>query len=161
MSYALETPTLAGTAVPTSGRPWRLALSPALVPLLLAAVFFRASSLPITPVDTWSHWKYGEWIWQHGQLPDYDLFGYTSEPGLRLADTAWLSQVLGYLIYQRTGMEGIALLYGLLEVFKAAFLLLAGRRATGSLGWGIVGVLVFQVARGNFYGVFRPQVIGE
>jgi hypothetical protein len=160
MSYALE-PSAPSVAVSLAGTPWRRALARAVVPVVLAAVFFRASNLPITPVDTWSHWKHGEWIWQHGRLPDRDLFGYTSEPGLRLADTAWLSQVVGYLVYRGAGMEGIALLYGVLELLKALFLLLAGRRATGSLGWALVGVIVFQAARGNFYGVFRPQVIGD
>src|SRR5438270_14011208 len=32
--------------------------------VLLAAVFVRATNAPIYHLDTWDHWKYGEWIWQ-------------------------------------------------------------------------------------------------
>ena len=42
--------------------------------LLLAAVFYRATAAPIAPVDTWNHWKYGEWIWQHQKLPEREPF---------------------------------------------------------------------------------------
>src|SRR5262245_41306469 len=137
------------------------AASVALAFLLLAVVFYRASAAPIWHLDTWSHWKYGEWIWQHGRLPDREPFtpGF-SEPE-KLTDTLWLSQLACYLVYARLGMEGIALFYGLVEVAKTALYLAAYRRVSGSLGWAVVGVALMLAARWTFFGVFRPQVLGE
>src|SRR6266511_5158011 len=101
------------TAVPakpeSSSRPLALAL--ALV--LLAALFFRASNAPVWHLDTWAHWKYGEWIWQHGRLPEREPFSPYSEPRQPLVDTLWLSQLSCYGVYASLGMEGIALLYAL------------------------------------------------
>jgi hypothetical protein len=137
--------------------------------LLLAAVFFRASAAPIWHLDTWSHWKYGQWIWQHGRLPEREPFSLYSDPNLPLVDTWWLSQVIGYLVYAAAGMEGIALLYGLAEVTRTALYLVAYRRVVedgagpgeAGLRWAVLGVGLLEATRWTFFGVFRPQVLGE
>src|SRR6516164_4613799 len=110
--------------------------------VLLAAIFFRASGAPIDPLDTWDHWKYGEWIWQHHKLPEREPFAPAfSDQGRPLVDTMWLSQVAGYLVYSRVGMEGIALYYGLVEVLKTLLLLIAFRRVSASSWLALLGVL--------------------
>jgi hypothetical protein len=129
--------------------------------LLLALVFFRASQAPIASLDTWGHWKYGEWIWQHGRLPEREPFSAYSDAGRPLLDSWWLSQVAGYLIYARWGMEGIALFYALVETAKAALYLAAFRRVTGSLSWALGGLVLLLAARWTLFGVFRPQTIAE
>jgi hypothetical protein len=136
-------------------------LAQGLVLVLLAAVFYRASVTPIFHVDTWGHWKYGEWIWEHGRLPEREPFSPYSDPNYRLVYQPWLSQLLCYLVYAKLGMEGIALLYALVEVLRVAFYLGAYRRVSGSLGWALLGVCLMEAGRWTFFGVFRPQVLGE
>ena len=129
--------------------------------LLLAFVFYRASSMPIWHLDTWSHWKYGEWIWQHGRVPDREPFSPYSDAQTPLVDTWWLSQVVCYSVYTRAGMEGIALFYGLVQVVKTALYLVAFRRMAGSLFLAVVGVAMMQAGVWEFVPNFRPQMIGE
>src|SRR5262245_23818505 len=130
--------------------------------LLLAAVFYRATSAPIYHLETWDHWKYGEWIWEHKKLPEHEPFALmVGEQRWPLVDTAWLSQVAGYLVYSRAGMEGIALFYGLVEVLKTALYFAAFRRVSGSPWLALLGVVAVQAGLWASFGVFRPQALGE
>jgi hypothetical protein len=150
-----------GDQPPLAGRPWHSTIGKALVPVLLAAVFFRASNAPIHHLDTWDHWKYGQWICEHHRLPEREPFSLYSEHDQPLLDSAWLSQVAGYLIYANLGMEGIALAYGLVEAILAAVYFMAFRRVSGSLLWAVLGVVLIHVGRWSYFGVFRPQTLGE
>jgi hypothetical protein len=130
--------------------------------VLLAAVFCRASNAPIQPFDTVNHWKYGEWIWQHKQLPAREPFAPAfSDQERPLVDTAWLGQVVCYLAYSCAGMGGISLLYGLVEVLKTALYLAAFRRVSGSPWLALLGVVLVQAGLWSTVGVFRPQTLGE
>jgi hypothetical protein len=139
--------------------PFKLALALAIV--LLAAVFFRTSNVPTRHLDTWGHWAYGRWIWEQKRLPEREPFTAYSDQGAHLLDTWWLSQVLCYGVYAAGGVEGIALFYALVEVAKTALYLAAIRRACGSLLLAVVGVALLYVGRWTYFGVFRPQAIGE
>ena len=68
---------------------------------ILAAIFFRASNAPIWHLDTWAHWKFGQWIWEHGRLPERDPFSLYSDRSHPLLNTLWLSQLTCYLLYAR------------------------------------------------------------
>jgi hypothetical protein len=141
---------------------WQSTIGIALVPVLLALVFCRASNAPIHHLDTWDHWKYGEWIVEHRRLPEHEPFAPAfSDQGRRMVDTMWLSQVAGYLVYSRAGMEGIALFYGLVELLKAGLYLTAFRRQGKSLRLGLLGVVLVQAGMWSYFGVFRPQMLGE
>jgi hypothetical protein len=142
-------------------RAWWAAAAPAVALVLLAAIFFRASNAPIWHLDTWAHWKFGQWIWEHGRLPERDPFSFASDPSHPLVDTLWLSQVCCYLIYARLGMEGIALAYALVELTRGALYLGALHRVSGSWWLAILGLVLFQVGRWAYFGVFRPQSFGE
>ena len=137
----------------------QLAIPLALV--LIAVAFFRASNAPIAPLDTWGHWKYGEWIWQHQALPEREPFSPYSDQSRPFLDTWWLSQVTCYLVYAKLGMEGIALFYGLVVILKLSLYLVAFRRAAGSLFLAVMGVALMEAGRWTFFGVFRPQTIAE
>jgi hypothetical protein len=129
--------------------------------VLLAAIFFRASNAPVWHLDTWAHWKFGQWICEHGRLPERDPFSPYGDHSHPLVDTLWLSQVTCYLVYARLGMEGIALAYALVELMRAALYLEALRRVWGSLWLAILGLALFQAGRWIYFGVFRPQSFGE
>lgn len=133
----------------------------ALAVVLLAAVFFRASNAPVWYLDTWGHWKYGQWITEHHRLPEREPFSVYSDRGAPLLDTWWLSQVLCYRVYAAGGVEGIALFFALVELTKAALYLGALRRASGSLALAVVGLALMQAGRWPYSLVFRPQAIGE
>jgi hypothetical protein len=140
---------------------WLSAAAPAVAMVLLAAIFFRASNAPVWHLDTWAHWKFGQWICEHGRLPERDPFSPYSDHSRPLVDTLWLSQVTCYLVYARLGMEGIALAYALVELIRAALYLEALRRVSGSLWLAILGLVLFQARRWVYFGVFRPQSFGE
>src|SRR5947209_8744248 len=118
-------------APPASGLARGLAL------VLLAAVFLHADRAPVASLDSWADWKYGQWIWEHKGLPRREPFSPYSDPQREVRDASWLAEVGYYLVAERGGPEGLALLHALLETAKAALFLLAVRRATGSLGTAV------------------------
>jgi hypothetical protein len=130
--------------------------------ILLAVVFHHAASAPIALVDTWSHWKYGQWIWEQKRLPEREpldpAFTDQSKP---FVDSAWLGEVVGYLIFALGGAQGISLAAGLADVLKTLLLFIAYRRVSGSPGLALLGAALVQAGLWTSLGMFRPQVLGE
>ena len=54
--------------------PWPPALARSALLVLLCAVFVRANFAPIAKLDSYSDWKYGEWIHAHKELPTHEPF---------------------------------------------------------------------------------------
>src|SRR5436189_4335112 len=106
LAALLPTPAPARESPALTRLSWWPHVGRALVLVLLAFAFYRGSSSAIHAIDTWSHWKYGEWIWEHGRLPTREPFSPYSDPHVRLLDMYWLGQVTAYLVYARAGMEG-------------------------------------------------------
>jgi hypothetical protein len=154
-----DAPLSPSNPAPDSSQARRLGLALSLV--LVAFAFYRASAAPLHPLDTWDQWAYGRWIWEHHRLPEHEPFTVYSDRGPTPAYTCWLSQVGGYLLYSAGGMEAVALAYGAVEAVKWLLLLLACRRAAGSLLLGAVGAALLYAGRWNYFGVFRPQAVAE
>ena len=129
--------------------------------LLVAVVFFRAGSAPIAPFDSYSHWKYGQWIWENRRLPTHEPFSPFSDKTIPLMDTRWLAQVLYYLAESRGGLEGVSLLHAVLESAKAVLLLLAVRRVSGSLGVAVASVAVLEVLAAPLFGLVQVRTPAE
>src|SRR6516165_6220734 len=130
--------------------------------ILLATVFHHAATAPIALVDTWTHWKYGEWIWEHNRLPEREpLDAAYTDQDKPFVDTAWLGEVVGYLVISRGGERGISLANGLVEVLKTLLLLLAFRRVSGSPWLALLGAGLVQLGLWSSAGLFRPQLLGE
>jgi hypothetical protein len=55
--------------------------------------FLLLNFLPLRPTDLWGHVAYGHWIAQHQQLPTEDPF-LPLVHGMRVVDSAWLSQLI-------------------------------------------------------------------
>jgi hypothetical protein len=140
----------------------RLRLTVTALLLLLAVAFHHAASAPVALVDTWRHWKYGEWIWQHEGLPDREPLdpAYT-EQDKPFVDTAWLGEVVGYLAMSSKGTRGVSIAAGIVEALKTLFLFLAFRRGGTSSLLALIGAALVQSGLWSSTGMFRPQLLGE
>ena len=137
------------------------AVARALTLVLLAAVFLHANRTPIATLDSWSDWKYGQWICEHRRLPQHEPFSSYSDPRLQVRDGSWLAEVIYSLVVARFGLEGVALLHALLETALAGLMLLAVRRATGSLGTALLATVLIEAACWPFIDAIRTQVPAE
>ena len=80
--------------------------------LLLCFLFF--SHRPLWHTDLWGHLAYGRLIWESGfeVLSGYEPLMPLSQ-GIPFVDTAWLSQVIGYLAFQSLGVAALQFLFAL------------------------------------------------
>ncbi len=82
----------------------------------LGAIFALAyciSAFRISNLDIHWHLKTGEWIVNHGRVPDVDFFSFSRE-GMEWIDAQWLFQVLVFTVFDLIGEEGLTLLVVLL-----------------------------------------------
>ncbi|MEX0717996.1 MAG: hypothetical protein WD066_15485 [Planctomycetaceae bacterium] len=124
---------------------------------VIGVIFLLTSHRPLWHTDVWGHLSYGRWIVEHGALPQTEPFMPLAE-GVRFVDTAWLSQVLGYLGYRAFGPSALQFLYAAGVALAAGCLMWAVRRRTGSVIWGTVAVLAFLVVDWQQLVVARPQI---
>jgi hypothetical protein len=73
---------------------------------LLFLMLFSYSLHTISDLDVWLHLKTGEWIIQHYQIPKTSLFSFPTENS-PWYDVYWLFQVLIFLIYKISGINGL------------------------------------------------------
>lgn len=83
-----------------------------LLVLFLALFFYR----PIEIEDVWWHLRTGQWILEHAQVPDYDIFS-PVEPACAGISPQWMGSSFYYLLYSAGGLPG-------LKLFRAGFFLL-------------------------------------
>ena len=72
--------------------------------------------------DTGWHIRTGEFVLDHGYVPDHDLFSY-SKPGETWYAWEWLSDVIFALLHRLWGLKAITLLAGVLIIASVAILL--------------------------------------
>jgi tetratricopeptide (TPR) repeat protein len=77
------------------------------VAALLTGVVMSLKSL--TEPDTWWQLRTGEWIWQNGKVPAYDIFSYTMH-GTPWINVKWLSEVILYFFQLIGGPEFVLIL---------------------------------------------------
>ena len=88
---------------------------------------------PVWHTDVWGHLSYGRLIWEAGSLP-------VTEPlmplaaGMSFVDTAWLSQIIGYLTISHLGIAGLQGLCAI-SVTVCVALLAARCYRTTRQGW--------------------------
>lgn len=75
-------------------------------PLLLLLATVSSLWGPIIDIDTWTHIKSGEVIWQAGCVPTGDLFSYTAF-GKEWINHQWGGDLLLYALYTPWGMWGL------------------------------------------------------
>jgi len=136
---------------------------------LLALVFFIylfgiTTNYSINDPDVWWHLKTGEYIVQTKEIPDEDIFSYTTPKGLTKGQVTglqanWLAQVVFYLSYRMGGFAGIGFLRGLLVVLPlfAIYMWLTERKTPPWLALGAVSFAGLMLATELFYSFERPQ----
>lgn len=173
--------TSADVQSPSSQRPsaagfFHLEFKHVVVVLLLGSACITLwRSFPLSSNDLWTHLKYGEWICSQRNLPDREPFCSPAGEAQELTHTQWLTQAAFYQIYRfgdrlaggsdvnrlAGGVEMLRLTLALLILLRMIFLLIAFRRQTGSLTWGLIAVGVSLLLTWTNLVELRPHVVGE
>lgn len=82
--------------------------------IFLWFVYFLAANSFLDPDFGW-HLKMGESIWLNKQIPKTDLFSYTL-PNYYFPYSAWLGDVIIYLLFGKIGYSGLALFFSFIAV---------------------------------------------
>ena len=80
--------------------------------------------------------------------------------GMSLVDTAWLTQVVGYLAISRWGPAAIQFLHALAIVACLGILTFWMHRRTRSIPWTIDGLFIFTALNWFQFQIVRPQMAG-
>jgi hypothetical protein len=76
---------------------------------------FLFASRPLSDGDFWWHLKTGEYIVKNFHIPRIDFYSFTV-PGRHWVAHEWLSEVIFYLIYSRTGFNTLIFIFTVLTV---------------------------------------------
>src|SRR3990172_4798801 len=76
------------------------------VTAVLGVVYCVLNYRPLWHTDLWGHLAYGRLIWQTRSIPETEPF-LPLAVGVRLVDTAWLGQWIGYAVYRGFGLTGL------------------------------------------------------
>ncbi|MGE0377324.1 MAG: hypothetical protein AB7Q45_18085, partial [Planctomycetaceae bacterium] len=127
---------------------------------IIGALYLVLSYQPLWHTDLWGHLAYGRWIWEHGSLPETEPLMPLSR-GVPYVDTAWMTQVAGYGLFQRFGVPSMQMFYAA-TIAGSFILLLAGvlRRTRGAIAAGFVAIITFAVADYQQLLIVRPQLAG-
>uniref|UniRef100_A0A7C4QUN5 Glycosyltransferase RgtA/B/C/D-like domain-containing protein n=1 Tax=Schlesneria paludicola TaxID=360056 RepID=A0A7C4QUN5_9PLAN len=164
----VEPPPLSGSEPPAASLPpledrlpaeWKWSRRCAGATLLLGCVYLWFSVKPLWHTDLWGHLTYGRWIVAHGRLPATEPLLPLSK-GMPFVDTAWLSQVLGYLAYQGLGLAGLQGLSALVIAAASGLLLHRCYQRTRHVGFAVLGLASFLWLDWYTFAVVRPQLLG-
>jgi hypothetical protein len=124
---------------------------------VLALLFTFFARRPLWHTDLWGHLAYGRLIWQTRAIPETEPF-MPLAVGMPLADTAWLSQLIGYAAHELAGAAALQFLYAAAVTLCLALLLWLFIRKTNSLAAGFVGLAALLWMEWQALGVIRPQL---
>jgi hypothetical protein len=156
--------------------PFYLGTADVLGILMLTGIVVYISFFPLWHTDLWGHVLCGEWILEHGELPEHEPFTPYADPNATVPRTQWLTQVayasllrLGNVGAARDrdpeqslarGAESIRSFHLLVCTGLFVFLWLACRRVSGSAGWANFALLLVFLGIGAPVAVQRPQLLG-
>jgi hypothetical protein len=126
---------------------------------LVGIIFWGYCYEPLYHTDLWGHLAYGRLIVETGAIPATEPFMKLAA-GVRLVDTAWLSQVIGYLAESHWGPAGVQFLHAV--VIGSCCLLLTWNvyRRTWNATLTTAAVLLFCFLNWHQFVVVRPQMAG-
>lgn len=128
--------------------------------LLIGGLYLLLTRHPVYHTDVWGHLAYGRWIVEHGRLPQTEPLLPLSA-GVPMTGTAWLSQVIGYVLFRQFGITAVQFLYAA-PITLAFALLLWGvlRRTNASVIAGLVALGTFGWVNYQQLLIVRPQLNG-
>ena len=126
---------------------------------LLGLIFLVLSYLPLWYTDLWGHLSYGQWIAMTKAVPATEPFLPLAK-GVPFIDTAWLSQLVGYLMIEQFGTSGIQFLYAASLTLAVACFAFAVFRRTGNVWAAVLTIAAFYWGTYQQIIVVRPQLAG-
>lgn len=124
------------------------------------AVFFvYFSYIPLWHTDIWGHVAYGQWILDHGSLPDVDPFVDLAQTTPVVA-TAWLSQVLFGALVRSGGPERLSCAFAVISVSIYLMLALLFLTQTRRLGLAVFCSILTWLVGWDRHLVIRPELLG-
>lgn len=130
-----------------------------LLTVLLAGTFLVLDYVPLRATDLWVHVTYGEWILDHRALPETDPFLPLAE-GMRVIDSAWLSQVIFAAVNRIGGLEGLAHLFALTSLASALVLARVYYLLTQRLSLTLLGLVAMAAIGWSRLLTIRPENFG-
>ena len=126
---------------------------------VIGVVYCLMSYHALTHSDLWGHLAYGRVIIELGAIPATEPLMPLAE-GMRFTDTAWLSQVVGAMMYRAWDAPGIQFLYATsISLCLALLAWTAWRRSHGP--WlTLLSLVVFCSVAWAHLGIMRPQLAG-
>ena len=127
--------------------------------VMLLVVFLFLNYRPLWHTDLWGHLAYGRLIRESGLGV---LYG--NEPlmplaeGIRFTDTAWLSQVIGFLAYESLGISALQFLFAFSVTLCLGLLTWRFYRRTESALVTVLGLVMFVVVAWQQMFVNAPSV---
>lgn len=129
--------------------------------LALGIVFVIFCTRPIWHTDIWGHLSYGRYLYETQSLP-------VTEPLLPLAkgmpfvDSAWLSQVLGYLIasHPRLQIAGLQGVFAIAVTLCGALISWQVYRKTWNGWFALLSLCTFLFVASIPLTILRPQLVG-
>lgn len=135
-------------------------------PRVLAGLVFAVGMIylvfcmrPLWHTDVWGHLAYGRMICEGKSLP-------ATEPlmplatGMAFIDTAWLSQVIGYLTMRTIGIAGLQGLFALASATCVALLAARTYQKTRNGWFCLLAMVGFLAVAAESLSIIRPQVAG-
>ena len=123
----------------------------------VALLFF--SHQPLWHTDLWGHLSYGREIVESGALPETEPLMPLAR-GVSLVDTAWLSQVIGYVTYRAAGAPAVQFLYAMLMAGCLASLLWLFHWRTANPMLCFAAIALFLAVEWQQLKIVRPQSAG-
>ncbi|MFT4558667.1 MAG: putative membrane protein (GlpM family), partial [Planctomycetaceae bacterium] len=124
-----------------------------------AAFFAYFSYIPLWHTDIWGHVAYGQWMLDHGRLPDVDPFVDLAGTTPLIA-TAWLSQVLFGALERSGGPERLSCAFAVISVSIYLMLALLFLLQTRRLGLAVSCSILTWLVSWDRHLVVRPELLG-
>lgn len=113
--------------------------------VFLAGVLAWRACMPVELEDVWWHLATGRWIFEHGRVPDVDIFAINPAHAVKGVSPSWLGSLILYMIQAFSGFQG-------LQIFRVIILVLP------LLLWSLI---VLRKKRPLFLTLFLTLVICE
>lgn len=141
----------------------------------LLALFAISTQFPLWHTDIWGHVRYGQWMVEHGRIPDREPFCPWWDGRVPFTQFYTLSQTVLYLVYaagatlaggdalsqQAGGVEFLRYLHALLNTGRYGVLMLVFVRLCGSWNLALIGAMISLLLDLSNLAVIRPQGFGQ